>query len=93
MGLLSWAQNADRTAASADSLNRADIADDSIIMLSKEESAGYMSAEYAYVHSDCPGRVAMIDYYGAPFELNDARIHAFERNQCVRQGHDDSDGD
>jgi hypothetical protein len=92
--LLSWAQNSDRTAGSTESLNIADIADDSIIMLSKEETdlPGYINAKYAYVHSDCPGRFALVDYSGTSFDVNDARIHAYERNQCVRQGRDDSDG-
>ena len=93
--LLSWAQNSDRTAGSSVSLNIADIADDSIILLSKEESdlPGYINAKYAYVHSDCPGRLALVDYFGTSFDVNDPRVHAFERIQCVRQGHDDSDGE
>lgn len=93
--LLSWAQNSDRNAGSADSLNLSDIADDSIIMLSKEESdlPGYINAKYAYVHSDCPGRFALVNYFGTAFDVNDPRIHFFERIQCVRQGNDDSNGE
>lgn len=93
--LVSWAQTSGTPAKSIESLKLTDIADDSIVMLSKEESGvpGYINAKYAYVNSSCPGGVSLVDYSGATFEVNDKSILAFERMQCARQAHDDSDGE
>lgn len=75
---------------SIESLNLADIADDSIVVLSKDESAvpGLVHVKYAYVNSICPGGFQLVDYYGSEFDPNDYSLRRFEVQQCSRDSHD-----
>ena len=75
---------------SIESLNLADIADDSIVVLSKGESAvpGLVHVKYAYVNSICPGGLQLVDYYGSEFDPNDYSLRRFEVQQCARDSHD-----
>lgn len=75
---------------SIENLNLTDIADDSIVILSKQESglAGLVNVKYAYVNSICPGGVQLIDYYGPEFDLNDRSLRRSELQQCSQAYHD-----
>lgn len=55
--VLSLAQSSGGATNSLESLDLRDVANDSIVMVSKEEAgtSGYINAQYVYVHSDCPG--------------------------------------
>lgn len=86
----SLAQSPAGSARSIESLNVTDIADDSIVVLSKEETGvpGYVHQKYAYL---CFGEFRLVDYYGSPFDSNDQNILRFERQMCSRQQNNDYD--
>jgi hypothetical protein len=75
---------------SIESLSAADIADDSIVVLSKTETGvpGYVNQKYAYA---CLGEITLVDYYGPAFEPNDPKILASERSLCTRNVFGDKD--
>jgi len=75
---------------SIESLSAADIADDSIVVLSKTETGvpGYVNQKYAY---SCLGELNVVDYYGPAFETNDRKILDFERSLCARNVFGDKD--
>jgi hypothetical protein len=89
----SLAQNSG-SVTSLETLNLADIADDSIVVLSKFESGvpGVVHMKYAYVNSICSGGLQLVDYYGAEFDLNDRSLRRIESQRCSRESHD-SGGD
>lgn len=95
MPLLSFAQSSGRAANSSESLSLQDIADDSIVMLSKEESgvSGYINAQYAYVHADCPGGVQVIHYSGPAFDPTDRDVLRNELRKCLQTTYDTSGDD
>jgi len=80
---------------SIETLNLADIADDSIVVLSKNESGipGVVNVKYAYVNSVCSGGVQLVDYYGSEFDPNDRSLRRSEVRRCSEDSHDDEDGD
>jgi hypothetical protein len=82
----SFAQNS-RDVDSIESLNLADVADDSIVVLSKEETgiAGYVNMKYAYVHSDCPGGLQIVHHSGSAVDPNDRNLRRRESQQCAQQ--------
>jgi hypothetical protein len=84
------AQSPSGSANSIENLNVADIGDDSIVVLSKEETGvpGYVHQKYAYA---CFGELNLVDYYGAAFESNDRNILEIERSMCSRQHFNDLD--
>jgi hypothetical protein len=92
---VSFAQSSGSTATSIENLNLQDIAEDSIVVLSKNETGvpGYIHAKYVYVHTACPGRAQLVDYYGAEFDVNDRAVRWNELRQCLRDGDDPSDND
>ncbi len=87
---VSLAQSPAGPARSVESLNVTDIADDSIVVLSREETGvpGYVHQKYAYL---CFGEFRLVDYYGAPFDSNDQSVLRFESQMCSRQHNNDSD--
>ena len=92
--VISSAQSTGSTASSIESLNLQDIADESIVVLSKEETglAGYLNVKYAFVDSVCGGGVQLVHYSGPAFDLNDPIMLKNELRQC--SGHTyDSGGD
>ncbi len=84
------AQSPSSSAKSIENLNVADIGDDSIVVLSKEETGvtGYVHQKYAYA---CFGEWRLVDYYGAAFEPTDQNVLQLERSMCSRQHFDDLD--
>jgi hypothetical protein len=91
--VVSLAQNSDGSAISIESLNLADIANDSIIVLSKEDSGtagGYTHTKFAYVHSDCPGGLQVVNYSGGPVDPKDQSLRRSERKLCSQSANDSS---
>jgi hypothetical protein len=85
----SLAQSPAGTEKSIQSLSAADIADDSIVVLSKEETGvpGYVNQKYAF---NCLGELTIVDYYGAPLDPKDPSTLRFERQLCSPRFFDDS---
>ena len=77
---------------SIETLNIADIADDSIVVLSKSESGlpGVVHVKYAYVNSICSGGLQLVDYYGGEFDPHDRTLRRLEGQRCSRESHDSS---
>jgi hypothetical protein len=86
----SLAQSPSSPEKSIENLNIADVADDSIVVVSKEETGvpGYVHQKYAF---NCLGELRLVDYYGAAFEPNDQNVLQFERMMCSRQQNNDID--
>ena len=80
----SLAQNPAGTGKSIQDLNVADVAEDSIVVLSQEETGvpGYVHQKYAFL---CYGQLRLIDYYGAPLDPKDPNAVRFERQMCSQQ--------
>lgn len=95
MGLLvvpfaSMAQSPSSPEKSIENLSVTDIADDSIVVLSKEETSvpGYVHVTYAF---NCLGELRLVDYYGSAFDVNNKDVVRFERVMCSRQQMNDYD--
>ena len=86
----SMAQSPQSSEKAIENLSVTDIADDSIIMLSKDETSvpGYVHAKYAF---NCLGELRLVDYYGAAFDVNNKDVIQFERAMCSRQQMNDYD--
>lgn len=88
----SLAQSPAGTEKSIQSLNTADIAEDSIVVISKEETGvpGYVHQQYAYL---CFGEVGLVDHYGSALDPNDQNVLRFERQMCAQRAFADSGSD
>src|SRR5499426_2953695 len=75
---------------SLETLNAVDIPDDSIVVLSQEETGvpGYVHQKYAF---NCLGELKLVDYYGSALDPNDKDVLRFERTLCIRQQMNDYD--
>jgi hypothetical protein len=73
-------------------LNIADIADESIVVLSTDQSgvAGYVHQQYAFF---CSGQWETIDYYGAPIDPKDPAVLLSERRMCSQRTFSDEGSD
>src|SRR5262247_3715656 len=73
---------------SLESLSAADVADDSIVVLSQDETGipGYIHQKYAF---NCLGELRLVDYYGSGFDPKDQDVLQFERTLCARQYNND----
>ena len=73
-----------------ENLNVAAIPEDSIVVLSQEESGapGYVHEKYAFY---CLGELRLVDYYGSAFDPKDQAVLEFERELCSRQKFNDYD--
>src|SRR5262245_49604432 len=73
-----------------ETLSVADVADDSIVVLSQDETdiPGYVHQKYAF---RCLGELRLVDYYGSAFDPKDQGILQFERALCARQQMNDYD--
>jgi hypothetical protein len=80
----SFAQSPSQSVNSAENLNIAEIPNDSILLLSKEESdiPGYVHEKYVFVSVQCPGGSWTVDHYGAPIDPRDPALLASERAHC-----------
>jgi hypothetical protein len=87
----SFAQSPSSPEKSIENLNVMDIPEDSIVVLSKEETGvpGYVHQKYAYY---CGGEFKLVDYYGAAFDPKDQNVLRFERQMCSRQQNNDYEG-
>jgi hypothetical protein len=92
--LASLAQSSGSTEKSIQNLNLQDIAEDSVIVLSKEESgiAGYFLTEYAYIDSACPDGIQLVFYSGPTVDINDRSLRLNEQRLCSQRVYD-SGGD
>src|SRR5262245_36277443 len=74
-----------------ENLNMADIPEDSIVVLSQEETGvpGFIHEKYAF---SCLGELRLVDYYGSAFDPKDPEVLQFERVMCARQKMNDYDG-
>ena len=90
--LVSLAQSSGSTAVQ--NLNLQDIAEDSVVVLSKEESgiAGYFQSEYAYLDSACPDGIQLVYHSGPAVDVNDRSLRFNERSLCSQRVYD-SGGD
>jgi hypothetical protein len=86
----SFAQSPSSPEKSIENLSVTDIADDSIVVLSKEETSvpGYVHVKYAF---NCLGELRLVDYYGSAFDVNNKDVIQFERVMCSRQKMNDYD--
>jgi hypothetical protein len=86
----SLAQSPSSPAKSIESLSAMDISEDSIVILSQEETGvpGYVHQKYAY---NCGGEFKLVDYYGSAFDPKDQSVLRFERQMCSRQQNNDYD--
>src|SRR5262245_26247556 len=80
-----------QSSISLETLNVADIPQDSIVVLSQDETdiPGYIHQKYAF---NCLGELRLVDYYGSAFDPKDQDVLQFERTLCVRQQMNDYDG-
>jgi len=87
---VSMAQSPVSSEKSVANLNVADIPDDSIVVLSQEETGvpGYVHQKYAF---NCLGELKLVDYYGSALDPNDKDVLRFERTMCIRQQMNDYD--
>jgi hypothetical protein len=65
-------------------LSVSDVADDSITVLSKDDTGvpGYVHQAYAF---NCFGELQLIDYYGAPLDPKDPNVLRLERQMCSQR--------
>jgi hypothetical protein len=87
---VSFAQSPNSPEKSIEDLSVTDIADESITVLSTEETGvpGYVHEKYAF---NCLGDLRLVDYFGPAFDPNDKDIIQFERTMCGRQQNNDYD--
>ncbi|HSE85860.1 MAG TPA: hypothetical protein VLJ79_06550 [Candidatus Binatia bacterium] len=72
------------TGSGSGNLKLADIADESIVVLSTDQGgmAGYVHQQYAF---RCFGQWEIVDYYGAPIDPKDRNILRTERRLCSQR--------
>jgi len=88
---VSLAQSPSSPEKSIESLNAMDIPEDSIVVLSKQETdvPGYFHETYAFL---CFGEFKLVDYYGSAIDPKDPDVLRFERVMCSRQQNNDYEG-
>ena len=87
----SFAQSPSSPEKSIENLSVTDIPEDSIVVLSQEETnvPGYLHQKYTF---RCLGELKLVDYYGPAFNPKDQNVLWFERMMCARQRHNDYEG-
>ena len=87
---VSLAQSPSSPEKSIEDLNVVAIPEDSIVVLSQEETGepGYVHEKYAFY---CLGELRLVDYYGSAFSAKDQDVLEFERIMCSRQKMNDYD--
>jgi hypothetical protein len=86
---VSLAQSPAGPGKSIQDLSATDVADDSIVVLSKEDTGvpGYVRQQYAF---NCFGELQLIDYYGAPLDPKDPNVLRVESQMCSARYFGDS---
>src|SRR5215475_9774859 len=89
--LASWAQSPSSSEKSIANLSVTDIADNSIVVLSQEDTGvpGYVHTKYAF---NCFGVLRLVDYYGSAIDPSNKDVLQFESMMCSRQQNNDYDG-
>jgi len=79
-----------QSSISLETLNAMDIPQNSIVVLSQDETGipGYIHQKYAF---NCLGELRLVDYYGSAFDPKDQDVLQFERTLCARQQMNDYD--
>jgi hypothetical protein len=87
----SFGQSPNSPQKSIENLSVTDIADNSIVVLSQEDTGvpGYVHTKYAF---NCLGELRLVDYYGAAFDPSNKDVLRFESTMCSRQHNNDYDG-
>jgi len=87
----SFAQSPSSPQKSIENLNVTDIADNSIVVLSQEDTGvpGYVHTKYAF---NCFGVLRLVDYYGSAIDPSNKDVLQFESMMCSRQQNNDYDG-
>ena len=87
---VSLAQSPSSPEKSIEDLNVVAIPEDSIVVLSQDETGvpGYVHEKYAFY---CLGELRLVDYYGSPLNPKDQDVLEFERTMCSRQKFNDYD--
>jgi hypothetical protein len=77
-----------------EALNIADTSNDTIVVISKEETdiPGYVHEKYAFVDQRCGG-AQIVDYYGPAVDPNDPNVHKLEQKVCTDLDLNRLDGD
>ena len=77
----------------SEDINTANVPQHSFVIISEEETEipGYVHQKYAYISQGCPAGFQVIDYYGAPLDLNDASLLVRERALCADSSWDTPD--
>src|SRR5262249_22538390 len=80
-----------QSSISLETLNAVDIPQDSIVVLSQEETGvpGYIHEKYAF---SCLGELRLVDYYGSAFDPKDPDVLPVERGMRPGQKMNDYDG-
>jgi hypothetical protein len=88
----SLAQSPAGPGKSIQDLSATDVADDSITVLSKDDTGvpGYVHQTYAF---NCFGELQLIDYYGAPLDPKDPNVLRVERQMCSARYFGDSNSE
>jgi len=82
--IAAFAQNVREPVKSIEDINTADMPNDSIVVISKDNTdlPGYVHERFVFVHEDCPGGARIVDRYGPPVDPKDPNLQQFERTQC-----------
>jgi hypothetical protein len=92
---VAFTQDLSRPVKSIEDLSIADIANNTIVLISQEETdmPGYVHVKYAVVDSSCSGRAAIVDYYGATIDPKDPNLRSSEQKICTDLQFYKSDGE
>ncbi len=89
-----YGQDFGRPMTSVADINTENTPNDSIVVISKEETGlpGYVHEKYALVDQNCGG-TQIVDYYGPAINPNDQDLHKLEQSMCTNFRFDRTDGD
>ena len=81
----SFAQSPAGSAKSIQDINLADVPENSMIMLSQDDTGvpGYVHQKYAFLCEG--GALNIVDHYGSPITPNEPSALRFERQMCAQQ--------
>ena len=87
----SFARSPSGPQKSIETLSVTDIPDNSIVVLSQEDTGvpGYVHTKYAF---NCFGALRLVDYYGSAIDPSNKEVLQFESVMCSRQQNNDYDG-
>jgi hypothetical protein len=91
--VVAFSQNVGGRVNTIEDLNTGDIPNDSIVVLSEENTdiPGFVHEKYAFVDQDCPGGFQIVDHYGPPVDPRDPNLHQSEHAECNELRYRDKD--